>query len=171
MNVLTELIEIGRCAIQKVDTHGDGTHIEILLLYHLIGFDNLRYIDHIVCFLNSVHHIENFLALAFDLHAHSLTNIGEFIGYFLESFLHLAHVYDHHHVEILLYDGLRDIQDVDTVLCQIGTYLGDDTNGILAYYCNNRSVHVFIPYFKLVSFRLQIYNYFVRLPNKKSENL
>lgn len=148
-----------------------GTHIEILLLYHLIGFDNLRYIDHIVCFLNSVHHIENFLALAFDLHAHSLTNIGEFIGYFLESFLHLAHVYDHHHVEILLYDGLRDIQDVDTVLCQIGTYLGDDTNGILAHYCNNRSVHVFIPYFKLVSFRLQIYNYFVRLPNKKSENL
>jgi hypothetical protein len=86
-----------------------------------------------------VHHIENFLALAFDLHAHSLTNIGEFIGYFLESFLHLAHVYDHHHVEILLYDGLRDIQDVDTVLCQIGTYLGDDTNGILAHYCNNRA--------------------------------
>ena len=24
----------------------DGAHIEVFLLYHLIGFDNLRYIDH-----------------------------------------------------------------------------------------------------------------------------
>ncbi len=46
MYILTELLQIGRSAVQEVDTHGDGAHIEVLLLYHLVGFDNLRYIDH-----------------------------------------------------------------------------------------------------------------------------
>ena len=39
----------------------------------------------------------------------------------------LGHVNNHHHVEVLLYDGLRDIQDIDVLLCQIGTNSGDDT--------------------------------------------
>ena len=46
IDVFTELVEIGSGTIQEVDTHGDGAHVEVLLLNHLVGFYYLRYIDH-----------------------------------------------------------------------------------------------------------------------------
>ena len=92
--------------------------------------------------LDAVHHVEDFLTLAFYLNADALAELIEFIGNSFERCVHLAHVDNHHHVEILLHDGLGDIEDVDVFLCQIGANFGDDTFGILAYYCNNRSVHV-----------------------------
>ena len=38
-------------------------------------------------------------------------------------FLALGDVRYHHHVEISLYDSLRNIQDIHIVVCKIGTYL------------------------------------------------
>ena len=44
--ILTENIQITVGAVQQVNTHGNGTHVQIFLLYHLIGFENLGYINH-----------------------------------------------------------------------------------------------------------------------------
>ena len=92
--------------------------------------------------LDAVHHVEDFLTLAFYLNADALAELIEFIGNSFERCVHLAHVDNHHHVEILLHDGLGDIEDVDVFLCQIGANFGDDTFGILAYYCNNGFIHI-----------------------------
>ena len=48
VDILAGLCHIVGGTIQKADTHGDGAHVEILLLDHFIGFDYLAYVDHCI---------------------------------------------------------------------------------------------------------------------------
>ena len=91
--------------------------------------------------LDAVHHVEDFLTLAFYLNADALAELIEFIGNSFERCVHLTHVDNHHHVEILLHDSLRNVEDVYIVVCKISAHFSNDTLGVLAYYCNDGSVH------------------------------
>ena len=88
-----------------------------------------------------MHYIKYLLALALNLHAYALSKLCKFIGCLNERLLHFGHVDNHHHVEILLYDGLRYVEDVDIVVGKIGTHFSNDTLGVLAYYSNDSSVY------------------------------
>ena len=44
--ILTENIQITVGTVQQVYSHSNGTYIQIFFLYHLIGFENLGYINH-----------------------------------------------------------------------------------------------------------------------------
>ncbi len=85
--------------------------------------------------LDSVHFIKYILQLALHLHTGVLANLGEFIAQYVEGFDGLGQIDNHHHVEILLHDGLGNIKDIDLVVCQIGADLGDDAHGVLAPAC------------------------------------
>ena len=88
-----------------------------------------------------MHYIKYLLSLAFHLHAYALAKLGKFVGSLNEWFLHFCHINNHHHVEILLHDGLRDVKNVDIVVSKLSTHFSNDTLGVLAYYCNDGSVH------------------------------
>ena len=46
VNVVAQLIYIIAHTVEQADAHGDGTHIELFLLDHLIGLMDLHNVDH-----------------------------------------------------------------------------------------------------------------------------
>ena len=62
----------------------------------------------------------------------------------------MIHIYDHHHIKKLLYDGLGNVQNVDLTVCQIGTDFRNDSYGIFSNYCDNGLVHAHILLFYMV---------------------
>ena len=42
----TGLVDIAIAAVEQRNTHGDGTHIQVFVLKHGDGFENIAYIDH-----------------------------------------------------------------------------------------------------------------------------
>ena len=78
-----------------------------------------------------MHHVEDFLTLAFYLNTNALAKISEFVGNSLERCIHLTHVNNHHHVEVTVDDGLGNVEHVDVVLGQVGADSRDDADGVL----------------------------------------
>jgi len=93
-----------------------------------------------------VHLIENLSALAFYLHAHALANLHQTAADGLESAVNLAHVNNHHHIEIPLHNSLRDVENVYFVLCQISANFCDNAHGVLAHHSNNSFIHCYVPF-------------------------
>jgi hypothetical protein len=91
--------------------------------------------------LNAVHGIEDFFLLAFDHNADLLTERSQLIRHVPEIFLAAAGVHYHHHIEIALHDRLRDVENVDPVLRQIGADSRYDSYRIFSDYCDNRFFH------------------------------
>jgi hypothetical protein len=79
--------------------------------------------------------------LTFYLNAQSLTNLVQIAGDFFESLFASLHIHYHHHVEIVLNDGLRDVENVDVLACQILTNAGDNTDGVFSYNGDNSFIH------------------------------
>ena len=97
---------------------------------------------HQTALLNSMHLIEDVLQLALHLHACVDAQFAQFSRDIVKRLLALSHVNYHHHVEILLHDSLRNVEDVYLIVCQIGADLSNDTHRILAHNCNNCSCHI-----------------------------
>ena len=81
---------------------------------------------------DAVHLIENLFALALDLHTY-------FISDGVHVFLQLqqldgrtAHIYYHHHVEVALNDGLRDVHHADVVRSEVIAHLGNNAHCVFA---------------------------------------
>ena len=89
-----------------------------------------------------MHLIEDVLQLALHLHACVDAQFAQFCRDSVKWLLALSHVNNHHHVEILLHDSLRNVEDVYLIVCQIGADLSNDTHRILAHNCNNCSCHI-----------------------------
>ena len=87
---------------------------------------------------------EDFLALALNGYADLLANLFQFGCYLIKRTGCVLHVRDHHHVKVILHDGLGDVQDIDLFSCQIGTYLCDDSYGVFSYNCDNYLAHMAI---------------------------
>lgn len=87
--------------------------------------------------LDAVHLVKDLFLLAFDHYADLFSESSQFICHVTKRLLHLIGVNDHHHIEISLYDGLGNIQDIDAVLRKIGTYLCDNAYCVLTNYRNN----------------------------------
>ena len=96
---------------------------------------------------DTVHLVEDLLPLTFDLHTQLAARFVKLADHLRERLLSLFHIHNHHHVEITLDNGLGDIQNVHFVLCQIGSYLGNDTHRFFPYYSNNRFVHICSEYY------------------------
>ena len=87
--------------------------------------------------LNTMHYIEDIFVLTAD---HYANLIADFRKFFRESrgiFIRFTGICNHHHVKIPLYDSLGNIQNVYVVVCKIGTYLCNDSYGVISYYCND----------------------------------
>ena len=69
--------------------------------------------------LDAVHLVKDLFLLAFDHYADLFSESSQFICHVTKRLLHLIGVNDHHHIEISLYDGLGNIQDIDAVLRKI----------------------------------------------------
>ena len=46
IDVLTENVEVGVGTIEQVYAHGYCAHVQVFLLYHFVGFENLVYVNH-----------------------------------------------------------------------------------------------------------------------------
>ena len=79
-----------------------------------------------------MHFLEDFGLLATDAQADFRAEFGEFGADLVERLAAHREVHDHHHVEITADDGLRDVENVDFLLCEVRAGLGDDAHGILA---------------------------------------
>ena len=84
--------------------------------------------------LNFTHGVENAFMLDPDRHAH-------FLSFFLQLFLELlegnrclCRIDDHHHREDILQDRLIDVENIDIIFRQHGSYLVDNTDFITADY-------------------------------------
>ena len=53
VDIVAEGMEVVADAVHKAYAHSDGAHVEVLLLYHFVGFDNLVDVNHTasVCML------------------------------------------------------------------------------------------------------------------------
>jgi hypothetical protein len=82
-----------------------------------------------------VHHFENFAFLAADFKTHFFADAGKIRGDGIEFLAALRAIGYHHHVEVVLDDGLRDVKDVDVALQEIGGDPCDDSDHVFAYDC------------------------------------
>ena len=81
-----------------------------------------------------VHGVENILALDADAQAPVLAVVRQVCGQRVEGDGALGGVHHHHHGEVLLHDGLADVQHVDAVFGQPGADAGDDAHLIFTDY-------------------------------------
>ena len=88
--------------------------------------------------------------LHLDLYTDLLTNFFQFFGKYLKFFRSGICIHDHHHIKIILHDGLGNIQDIYIILCQIGTYFCNNSYGVFSNYSDNCFFHL--------SFLLYSYN-------------
>ena len=79
-----------------------------------------------------MHLLENFSLLTADLQPEIQPEPGKFGAKLLERFAATADIDNHHHVEIVLDDGLGYVKNVDVVLGEICAGLGKDTYSIFA---------------------------------------
>ena len=124
VDVLADLVDAVGCAIQQADAHGDGAHVELLLLDHLVGLVDLHDIQHgfslrlvrfvasITCVTyvcrgsDAVHLGEDLFALAADAHADLLAELVEIVDDCAEFLVRVGIIHNHHHVEEAVDDGL-----------------------------------------------------------------
>ena len=146
VDVLADLVDAVGGAVQQADAHGDGAHVELLLLDHLVGLVDLHDIQHgfslrllgfedsVTCLTSSsdaVHLGEDLFALAADAHADLLAELVEIVDDGAEFFVGVGVVHNHHHVEETVDDGLRNVEYVDLVRGKIGADACDDADSIL----------------------------------------
>ena len=83
-------------------------------------------------YLYPVHLLEDLGLLAADLEAHLEADLAEFRRDVLEGTATFREIDDHHHVEVVLHDRLRDVEDVDLGLGEIGAGLCENAHRVLA---------------------------------------
>ena len=115
------------------------------MLNHVVGLDDLMYIDHSAqkrLWVDSVHLVKDLLFLTFDLDTGTFAESCNLFCHCSIVNSHLGCVNYHHHVKESLDEGLRDIKNVDLVVSHICEELCDDTNCVLTDNCDDCSVHV-----------------------------
>ena len=80
---------------------------------------------------NTVHLGEDFLTLAADAHTDVVAEVLKVADHRAEVLVRVGVVDNHHHVEVTVDDGLRDVEHVDVVLGQVGADSRDDADGVL----------------------------------------
>jgi hypothetical protein len=116
IDLLIEDLDVGMAAAAQIDTHGDGSDIEMLVGHHVDGFEDLLRMDqHNRASSDPVHETENIFMLDDDLYAQFLADIGH--GFLKGSQFELFRFYfsQHDHGKQIVHDGLSDIRDIDTV--------------------------------------------------------
>ena len=48
IDLLIERVQAAAAAVQQADAHGDGAHIQLLMLDHIVGLNDLEHIQHTV---------------------------------------------------------------------------------------------------------------------------
>jgi hypothetical protein len=91
---------------------------------------------------DAVHGIEYFFLLAADLDADGISSEDiEFIGELSERNVQRRDIDNHHHIEISLDDGLRNIKNVDFSVCKECADTADNADLILSYNGNDSLIH------------------------------
>lgn len=119
-------------------------YLRNFIIYDTLHFDTFYYENVMkanVWALNSVHLVEDVFELTFDNDTKIFSDRSKVRGNLIERFVALRKVDDHHHVEEILDDGLRDVEDVDVVIGKVCAYPCDDADSILADNGNNCSCH------------------------------
>ena len=100
--------------------------------------------------LDSVHLDEDILALDLNPYADFISCLLQFFRHLSKGLGHAADIHNHHHVEISLYDGLGNIQDVNLVPGQLCAFFCDDSYRVFSYYSDNCLAHFHSPHFSAV---------------------
>ena len=123
---------VGVGAVQQGDAHGNGADVQVLLVDHVDGGEDVIGVDHNTAPLNAVHGVEDILTLGVDdqvpLSARGLQR-GDQLG---KGQVGVGGVHQHDHGEVVLQDSLADVQHIDVVFGQQGAYRGDDAHLVLA---------------------------------------
>ena len=82
-----------------------------------------------------MHLLEDLSALEADLEPEIASELRESRGDVLGRLAALCAIDDHHHVEVVLHDRLRDVEDVDLRLREVRAGLGKDADRVLADDC------------------------------------
>lgn len=85
-----------------------------------------------------MHLFKNFALLTANLKSHFKAEARKFIPQFFKRLFRERSIHYHHHIKIILDDGLRNVKNVNVVLCKIRARLGENADGVLAdysYYC------------------------------------
>lgn len=88
-----------------------------------------------------VHAGENLFSLTVDGHADLLAYFCQLFRHIIKGLLGPGNIYDHHHIEILLQNGLSDIQNVYVILRQIIAGLCYDANSVLSDNSDDNFAH------------------------------
>ena len=91
-----------------------------------------------------MHLLEDLALLAADLEAHLEPDFAKLGGDVLEALAALRKIDDHHHVEVALDHGLRDVQDVDLRRGKVRAGLRQDTHGIFSNDCYYGFLHSYL---------------------------
>ena len=132
VNLVTADAEAGIAAVQQADTHGDGTDIQMLLVDHMLGSQNIFSVQHGAT-SDPVHGLEDIFPLNTDGQAHVIADSGHFGDKFCQRDVAGGYIRGHHHGEITLHDSLVDIQNIDIIVCQGSTDIGNDAHSVLAH--------------------------------------
>ena len=88
-----------------------------------------------------MHAFEDLALLEADLETHVAAELRESRRDVLGRLAAGRAVDDHHHVEVVLHDGLRDIEDVDLRLREIRAGLRQDADRVFSYNCYYGFLH------------------------------
>ena len=149
VDVVADFVDAVGRAVQQADAHGDGAHVELLLLDHLVGLVDLHDIQHgfslrlvrfvasITCVTHvcrgsdAVHLGKDLLALAADAHANLFAEFVEIVHDLAEFLVGVGIIHNHHHVEETVDDGLGNVKHVDLMFGKVCADACDDADSIL----------------------------------------
>ena len=95
--------------------------------------------------LNSVHLVEDILQLTLHNDTDIFAYLCEFCGDICKLAFACCKVNNHHHIEEILDDGLRDVENIYLVICKIVAHFSNNANGVFSHYGDNGSCHIVYP--------------------------
>lgn len=88
-----------------------------------------------------MHLLEYFGLLTADMHTHIVAQLSHLLTYALKRLLAFRCIGDHHHIEVILHNRLRNVENVDFLFCKVSASFGENSNGILANDSNDYFFH------------------------------
>ena len=127
---------------QQGNAHGDGAHVQLLVIDHLQRLQDFRGSDHgALSLLNLVHRFEDFAALNANLHVQPFPFVRQRLVQPVEIAMFAGYIRDQDHAEQAGHDGLRNVQNVHVIFVQDPRHVGDNALAVLAENANNGFFH------------------------------
>ncbi|MPM83727.1 hypothetical protein SDC9_130796 [bioreactor metagenome] len=126
-----------RVAVRTVpqrNPHRDGANVEVLAVDHVLCFEYLFTVDHLILPSNAVHSVEDVFPLDANRHAEALALCVQHVRDFAKGYACFLYIHEHDHRKHAAKDGLGDVEDVDVDSGEGDADSRDDAHAVLADY-------------------------------------